>query len=501
MKEKVLSQRNSFGSSYFVVILIGVILALAAGLIIAKTAFLALAIIPFLAIAIIVTYLIVRSPELGWLLIVFFLPFERVPSIQMAGIDIRINTLLGFVTLIAWILALMFSPYAKALGDKNAKKYKVQPNFLTIPLFLFGMALVLSLFQAQNLTRAASVFLFTLFTMAFSVLAVNMVYSKEILKKNILVLFLSALIAGLFGLFQFGGDVIGLPQSLTLLKEGYTSVVFGFPRVQAFSMEPLYFANYLLIPLSVGLSLFINHEEPIKRWQMAILIGLLLLNFVLTVSRGGYLGLVVSLLVLGILLFRKLFNWKTILIGIVTIVIVGYGVVFAISKGETRATIEFFSHIQLQDMKRGESIEGRLLSYKRGMNAFRESPIFGIGPGNFGPWATDYPDATPKTGWPIVNNQYIELLAETGIVGVSAFALIILFLIYRTFIALKYAHDLFLKSVLIGLFAAFIGVLIQYNFMSTLYIIHIWVLIGLMVGVQNIILKSSKQKAQMPNQA
>lgn len=469
-------------SENFIFALIGIILALAAGLIIAKTAFLALTIIPFLAIAIFVTYLIVRSPELGWLMIVFFLPFERVPSIQMAGIDIRINTLLGFVTLIAWILALMF----------KAKKYKVQPNFLTIPLFLFIFALILSLFQANNLTRAFSVLIFTLFTIALSILAVNMVYSKEVLRKNVLILFLSALVVGLFGLFQFGGDVIGLPQSLTLLKEGYTSVVFGFPRVQAFSMEPLYFANFLLIPLSIGLALFINREEPVKRWQMAILIGLLLLNFVLTVSRGGYLGLIGSLLVLGILLFRKLFNWRTILIGIVTVVIVVYGVAFAISKGETRATIEFLAHIQLQDMTRGESVEGRLMSYKRGLTAYRQSPIFGIGLGNYGPWTTDYPDTTPKTGWPIVNNQYIELLAETGIVGVAAFALIILFLIFRTFVALKYAHDLFLKSVLIGLFAAFVGILIQYNFMSTLYIIHIWILIGLIVGVQNIILKNPK---------
>jgi len=74
---------------------------------------------------------------------------------------------------------------------------------------------------------------------------------------------------------------------------------------------------------------------------------------------------------------------------------------------------------------------------------------------------------------------------------------VIIFLFFRTFIALKYARDVFLRSVLIGLFAALVGVLIQYNFMSTLYIIHIWVLIGLLVGVQNIILmQNAKVKMQ-----
>ncbi|KKQ18714.1 MAG: O-antigen polymerase [Berkelbacteria bacterium GW2011_GWA1_36_9] len=470
----------SWRTRNILIALFSVALALAVGFLIAKIAFLGLLLIILAVIALIVAYLVFRSPELGWLLIIFFLPFERVPSIEMAGVNLKINTFLGFLTLIAWILGLMF----------QGKKYKVQPNFLSIPLFLFIMALLLSLTQAFNFTRAVSVLIFTVFTIIFSILAVNMVYSKETLRKTILVLFFSALVVSLFGLFQFGGDVVGLPQSLTLLKEGYTSVVFGFPRVQAFSMEPLYFANYLLIPISVGLALFINRVEPIKRWWMAGLIGLILLNFILTVSRGGYLGLLGSFLVLGILLFKRLFNWRTILIGIVTVIIVVYGVAFALSKGETRATMEFLGHVTLQDVNRGESVEGRLITFKQGMNAFYTSPIFGIGLGNYGPWVTFYPDARPITGWPIVNNEFIELLAETGIVGAGTFLLLIIFLSVRTLMALKYAHDIFLKSVLIGLFAAFVGVLIQYNFMSTLYIIHVWVLIGLLVAVQNIILKN-----------
>ena len=474
-------------SSVLIVGIIGLVLATVAGLVIAKTGILSILIIPLMALAAILCYAILKSPELGWLLIIFFLPFERVPSYEVAGVNLKINTLIGFLTLISWVLALMFSP----------KKYKVQPNFLSIPLSLFVLALMISMTQAENFSRAVSVLIFILFTLALSVLAVNMVHSRETLRQSVIILFLAGAVVGLFGLFQFGGDVFGLPRSLTLLKEGYTSAVFGFPRVQAFSMEPLYFANFLLIPLSISLALFINRAEPIKRGWLMGLIGLLLLNFILTVSRGGYLGLVGSLLVLGILLFRRLFNWKTILIGVVTVTLVIYGVAFAISQGQTRATIEFLGHVRLQDLRRGESVEGRLMSYKKGLVAFRQSPIFGKGVGNYGPWSKDYPAAAPKTGWPIVNNQYIELLAETGVAGVGTFLLVIIFLFFRTFIALKYARDVFLRSVLIGLFAALVGVLIQYNFMSTLYIIHIWVLIGLLVGVQNIILmQNAKVKMQ-----
>jgi len=466
-------------SKDFFVVLISIFLAAASGFIIAKTGAISLVILPLLILAVVLSFFIIRNPELGWFLIVFFLPFERVPSYELAGINLKINTLLGFLTLFAWVVAMMF----------NSKKFKVQPNALAIPLSLLVIALLLSLTQAENLTRALSVLIFILFTIGLSILAVNMVNSKENLKKTLLVLFGSSFLVGLFGLYQFGGDVVGLPQGLTLLKEGYTSRVFGFPRVQAFSMEPLYFANYLLIPICVGLALALNKVDLIKRWWMIGLLALLLVNFILTVSRGGYAGLIVSLLILAIFFLKKVLTWKNILIGVVAGAIVIYGVAFALSAGEYRATNQFLGHIKLQDITQGESIQGRLVTFKNALRAYGQSPLLGIGIGNYGPWSKNFPPERPKTGWDIVNNQYIELLAETGIVGLAAFGLLLIVLIFRTFVAFKYASDIFLKSVLVGLLAALIGVLVQYNFMSTLYIIHIWVLVGMLVGVQNIVFK------------
>lgn len=463
---------------------LAVLVAAFFALIIGKFAALSFVMVLGLLAVLVIAFFIFRNPDFGWFLIIFFLPFERVPTVNLGGVDVKINTILGFITLISWILALMF----------NAKKYKVSPNALAIPLLIFIFTMVLSLTQAQAMTRAVEVLFFILFTMALSVLAVNIVNNKEILNKTIKVLFASSLVVGIFGLFQFGGDTIGLPQSITLLKTGYTSSVFGFPRIQAFSMEPLYLANYLLIPLMIGTAFFFNHAGPLKRWPLIGLLTLLLINFILTVSRGGYLGLVVAFLILAVLIFRRVLTWKNIAYGLLTIVVVGYGVAFALSRGDYRATNEFLGHVMLADINQGESIQGRLATFRRSLQAFHESPILGIGIGNYGPWNKFYPSYTPPGGWDIVNNQYLETLAETGIVGVSALGLVILILIIRTFIALKYAEDIFLRSVLIGVFAAFCGILIQYNFMSTLYIIHIWILIGLLIAVQNMILKAKPSK-------
>jgi len=122
----------------FIIGIIIVFLAVFFGLVIAKTGTLSALIIPVLLMAAVLTFFIIKNPELGWFLIIFFLPFERVPTIDISGVNIKINTIIGLITLFAWILALMFSP----------KKFKVQPNALAIPLIIFVLAMLLSLTQA-----------------------------------------------------------------------------------------------------------------------------------------------------------------------------------------------------------------------------------------------------------------------------------------------------------------------------------------------------------------
>lgn len=481
-------------STNLIIAVAAILAAATVGIIIAKTGVLAALILPILLIALILGFYIFRQPFLGFLLVIFFLPFERVPTYNFGGTDIKINVLVGLVTLVAWLLALLFNP----------TRQKVQPNALAIPLILFILALLLSLTQAVDLGRAVSVLIFTLFTMSLGILATNMISSGGALRQAVIILFFSGLLVGLFGLFQFGGDVVGLPKSVTLLKEGYTSRVFGFPRIQAFSMEPLYLANYLLIPLSLLAAYFLagfqfKAEKVKSLWErlianpyfIAALLVLLLVNFILTVSRGGYLGLAVAVLVFAVFYFRRIFTWRNVLI-VAVLGLVYWGVTFALSQSEARAGREFFGHVSLNDLYEGESVQGRLATFQGALNIYRRDPILGIGLGNYGPAVKYYPTYPPETGWDIVNNQYIELLAETGLFGLITFLSIFIVLIWRSILAIRTAKDPFLQATTIGLLAALCGTLVQYNFFSTLYIIHIWVLVGLLAGVQNLAIKNGK---------
>lgn len=462
----------------FFILILAIIIAAVGSFLLAKTGSLILILLLFLIIVLFLVSYIFKNPFMGFLMIIFFLPFERVPTYSLFGIDLKINTILGIITLIGWIGVVLF----------KSKQWKIQPNALSVPIGFFIIALLLSLLQAGDLGRSIQVFVFILFTIALSVMSVNMIPGIDNLKKIILVLLFSSFIVGIFGLFQFGGDIIGLPNSITLLKIGYGKETFGFPRIQAFSMEPLFFANYLLIPISLALAYFFDKVNIIKRWWLIVLLGILLLNFILTLSRGGYLGLITVVILFLFFYARKIFSWRNIII-IAVCFFVFLGAMFALSKGRGDSLGKFINQATVKDRFKGsESVQGRLMAYEGALQIFSKHRLTGIGIGNYGPYVAKFPEQTPKTGWAVVNNEYIEVLTETGIIGLSTFVILILVLLLKSVLAFKKAKDPFLKATLFGLFAAFCGILIQYNFFSTLYIIHIWVLIGLLVGVQNLIL-------------
>jgi O-antigen ligase len=318
----------------------------------------------------------------------------------------------------------------------------------------------------------------------------------------------------IFGIFQFFGDLAGLPTSLTGLDPGYTKVVFGFPRIHAFSKEPLYFANYLFIPLGVSLALFFSknatkgslsdNSQPLLHrlldqlrgpWLLPLIL-LLFVNFFLTLSRGAFIALIPFTLIFCLFYWKRIFTLRNIILGILAVVISLTTVYNILESVSPDALDRFLGHAQLEDVlvkKQGESGFGRLMAFSEAIKAWETSPAFGIGLGNFGPYVAYYPLITPIGGWDIVNNEYLELLAETGYVGSGLVFVILLIILARSVGAYQATTDEYLKAILVGLVAAFTAIFTQYNFFSTLYIIHIWVLFGLIIGVQNIIFSQAKE--------
>jgi O-antigen ligase len=417
-----------------------------------------------------------RQPMWGLLLLIFFLPFERLGALEAGGLTIRISQIMLIVTAAAWCIRLLWR-----------SEYPRVHNPLLIPLALFLLVNILSLVNSPNLSRSVIVLAFTLFTAFLTFLVPMLVTDRAKADKAITVLIVSFVIVSAFGLFQFGGDMMGLPTSLTGLRDLYTKGVLGFTRVQSTAYEPLYFANFLLIPLTFLLALFLSGRNTIKNGWLIILFGLGMINLVLTASRGGYLAAAAALFVVVIFYLRKVLTVRNMVIFAAAIVVVGWVVVRSLGAGGGLFTIEKFQE-HIGNAFYGASYNERVETFDQAITAWHEHPWLGVGVGGFGPSVAPQPDYMPKDGWKIVNNEFLELLAETGILGAFFFGLFVIVLLVRSLKAIAVTKDTYLRALLVGSLAAFVGILVQYQTFSTLYVMHVWFLIGFMVALQNIVL-------------
>lgn len=434
------------------------------------------------ALGIVACIAIFRQPVVGVLLIAFFLPFERIGSVEVGSFTLRISQVLVAATLLAYLVRLL----------RRAQTFRPFP--ILVPLLLFFTANLLSFTQAVNLPRALTVFGFTVFTATVAFLVSQFIRSERDLHRLVTILFITATLVSIFGLFQFVGDLIGLPTSITGLRDLYTKEVFGFPRVQSTMLEPLYFGNFLLLPIAFALAFLFSKRSPFSWYALVPLLGMFVVNLVLTLSRGAYLAAIVTTVIILGLSVRRLFS--PIRIAAILIILVGVYVgvtrVFNLT-GDVDFYLGRFA-TQASDFFSGASFADRADTFAAAWQSIKDHPIFGIGTGNFGPSVSDQALVTPEKGWLIVNNEYLEVLAETGILGLLTFLGVLFVLVMRSIRGFLAKADPLLKTYLIATFAAFVGILVQYGTFSILYIMHIWFAIGLLIAAQNLVLKSEQPK-------
>jgi O-antigen ligase len=405
-----------------------------------------------------------------------FLPFERIPSHSVAGVNLRINLFVGLALIIAAAVTVI-------------RERRLAVSRIKLPLVFIGLFLLWNIFLipfAVNRHHALEVVIFTAFTVGIAVSLV--VLFKERYTPTLLrALFGGALIVGLFGLYQYFGNVAGLSGAVTGLRSEYSWQLFGFPRIQAASLEPLYFAAYLLLPISVLISLMLERVRRLPQIAFWFLLLLATCLF-LTVSRGGYAALAASLVILlGAHLYRRSTSGRRI-IQALAIIVVGFGLSFLlISKinkpsnapqHQRSAALNFTDQIETTGLAGGG--DPRTRARRLALQLFKEHPLLGVGPGNFGPVVQ--PDL--KSGWTIVNNEPLELLAETGIIGFLLFAGFTVSLLVLLVQAIKDRRAQ-RRALLIGLGGYIIGTIVQYQTFSTLYIIVVWTALGLTLALLN----------------
>ena len=411
------------------------------------------------------------------------LPFERLGGFSLAGFNVRPSQL---ALLAAWLLFLRAAVFGKARVAWR------RPAFLALAGFFAACGL--SLLNAENPGRSLVVLAFTLFTASLAVLLPSALHADDFPRVRNAILWSAALV-GLFGLWQFVGDMLGAPSWITGVRDTYARDVLGFTRVASTAAEPLYFANYLLLPIALAATWLLRSPERRTSRFLAALLGLLALCVFLTSSRGGWLGLAVTALALLVLERSRLRAWKPLATALgVGIAGVALGVLLLgsfFSSGASTVPETFFRHVTT--VTDGAAYDDRAQTVAAALDAWKRHPWIGVGFGGYGPFVSPFPYAKPDAGWPIVNNETIELLAETGVVGLLSFIIFII-ATFREAAAssarrsrIPLEHPLVREGDAAGAvrsacFAALLGMLAQYQTFSTLYIMHVWFTVGLLLA-------------------
>ncbi|HUC21039.1 MAG TPA: O-antigen ligase family protein, partial [Candidatus Polarisedimenticolaceae bacterium] len=146
---------------------------------------------------------------------------------------------------------------------------------------------------------------------------------------------------------------------------------------------------------------------------------------------------------------------------------------------------------QASNIDHGESSQGRALTRNLALQAAAHNPALGIGPGNFGAYALAQQPTKFNSDDAIVNNEILEVAAENGLTGLLLLLLFVIFMARGAIRAALAEKDMFASLTLWAVLLGLSGVMLQYQLFSTLYIAHIWVAVGLLLGL----VRTSKAKA------
>ncbi len=263
-------------------------------------------------------------------------------------------------------------------------------------------------------------------------------------------------------------------------------------RAQGPLGDPNRYGQILIVMVPFGLMLAMRSRTWRARTLAAGLTAATLLGIFLTYSRGTMLILLIIpilMRMLGCLRTRHLALGAVVAVGLVAIVAPG-----TLKRVSSIAGVQALVSSQ-GDAEADGAIRGRTTAMLAALNAFRDHPVLGVGPGSYTPhYSVEYM-ANPEIAFRVRTTQrrahslYLEMAAETGLIGLLVFlsipAWIALRLVFlrRTWLRRNPEHALWAGAFLVALFAYF-GTAV---FLHLAFQRYYWLLLGLSAAAVHVL--------------
>jgi len=385
------------------------------------------------------------------------------------------------------ILGLMF--WGFKIIDKGKLKFISTPINLSVLSFI--LICVLSLIWSNNIFASLRDLRLFWAGLLLYFITINNVSNQRQVNRIVNILLIVGALFGIYGIFQY----IGIDFPIWSSATGRNRVLGLFGNVN-------FFAEYLIVPLPIAVSLFLVSRNKFKKILLLIASLAMGISLIVTFTRGSYLGLGVSLIFMFLLFIisrGKNFiknNKKFFIAILVAITIITFLFVIPTPLNKSGTVIsQIKNRISVTQLTQDSSIKRRIATWKFTVLMIKDHPLLGSGIGTYkyntlryqaeffgqGENRSLYPHGFADKA----HNEYLQLWAEMGIVGLGIFIWLIISYFSYGLKMLRKIKDEYRQGIVIGLMGAVVAVLVDGIFGFPLHlpatVMLFWLAIGLTV--------------------
>ncbi len=387
------------------------------------------------------------------------------------------------------ILSLMFWGFKVV----SQEKVNLTSSSLDFPILSFIFICIISLIWSNSFfVSLKELPLFLAGPLLYFVITNNINDNRQISRILDILLIIGSLF-GVYGIFQYNG----IDFSFWIRNIGRQQVFGLFGNVN-------FFAEYLIVPLPIAVSLFFATQNKIKKFLLLIGIIVMGASLIATFTRGSYLGFGTSLIFMfSLFIFsrEKTFfkhNKKLFIIVFLAITIILSLIVIPNPLNKPGTIIsKIKDRTSVTQLIQGNSIKRRIATWKFTVLMIKDHPLLGSGIGTYkyntlkyqaeffeqGENRTLYPHGFADKA----HNEYLQLWAEIGIVGLGIFIWLIISYFSCGLRILRKIKDEYeyKRGIIIGLMGSIVAVLIDGLFGFPLHlpatVILFWLVLALTI--------------------
>jgi len=385
-----------------------------------------------------------RTIEVSLYALIFYIPISTALIESFAGLAI-----------FAWLLRKFLI---------HPKQGLLPQSLLNKPILLYLLACFISAVFSSNRQISFTHLIFKSLEYFAIFFVVVDVLDKRILRNIFIVFILSIGLLSLDGIYQYFTHHDFL--------RGRHQIIEG--RINGSFSTPNDFSNYIvtLLPIIASL-LFLKFKRAWIRITLFIIMLMAFICLIISTTRSAWIAVLLAIPLFALLKNKKLVIWALVFILIV------FSLSCILPPMAKSQIVNFFS------AKSWGSVHRQIL-WSMGARMFLASPLTGQGLGTFMYNFTKFmPGDYPVGDWGIsyAHNCFIQIAAETGVLGLGSFLFMVAVLFISSFKILKKMQRKDSYYILSGMIACVFTYMVGSFFDTNLYSLPLAILFWLILGI------------------